>query len=84
MKKTFFKIEDKTKFYRQSLSELQTLSHLEAMLRTSRELKASPAESLQKAVYTDLCQFQIGEDFSIYCNPTHGGLCQLLHCMLLC
>lgn len=37
--KTFFKIEEKTKFYHQSLSELQTLSHLEAMLSTSKELK---------------------------------------------
>lgn len=38
-RKTFFEIEDKTKFYCQSLPELQTLSHLEAMLRTSKVLK---------------------------------------------
>lgn len=85
--KTVFKIEDKTKFYCQSLSELQTLSHLEATLKNSTVLKANPSDGqnyLQKTVHTDLCQFQVGQYFSIYCNAAHGGFCQLLYCMLFC
>ena len=41
--KIFFKIEDKPKFYHHSLSELQTLCHLQAMLKTSKVLKKIPA-----------------------------------------
>lgn len=86
MKKTSFKIDNRTSFivsHSQKCRLWATWKQCSEPVGSQKQVQQLTRD-LQKAVYTDLCQFQIGEDFSIYCNAAHGGLCQLLYCMLLC